>query len=221
MMNEPLESNALVAFDFDGTLTVRDSFTAFLAWRAGSRRWLWGLFKLTPTILAYVIHRDRGRLKGRFIKEFLGGQTVEAVEASAKRFAQDHAQGLFRPDAVATWRRWRSAGAKLVIVTASPEIIVAPFARGLGADMLIGSRLSVDANGKIRGPLEGANCRAAEKVTRLREVFGDDMHLTAAYGDTSGDKDMLRIADERGYRVFNGKPGGLGAHPARGRATRA
>jgi phosphatidylglycerophosphatase C len=87
--------------------------------------------------------------------------------------------------------------------------------------MLIGSRLSVDANGKIRGPLEGANCRAAEKVTRLREVFGDDMHLTAAYGDTSGDKDMLRIADERGYRVFNGKPGGRGAHPARGRATRA
>lgn len=221
MMNEPLDSDALVAFDFDGTLTVRDSFVAFLSWRAGPRRWLLGLVRLTPSILAYVFHRDRARLKGRFIREFLGGQSVDAVEASAKQFAQDHAQGLFRPDAVATWRRWRSAGAKVVIVTASPEIIVAPFARGLGADMLIGSRLSVDANGKIRGPLDGPNCRAAEKVSRLREVFGADVRLTAAYGDTGGDRDMLKIADERGYRVFTGKPSGVGARPMRGRPTRA
>jgi phosphatidylglycerophosphatase C len=221
MMNDPLDPETLVAFDFDGTLTVRDSFVAFLAWRAGPVRWLLGLVKLTPAIVAYAFHRDRGRVKGLFVREFLGGQSVEAVESSAKQFAQDHAQGLFRPDAVATWRRWRKAGAKIVIVTASPEIIVAPFARGLGADMLIGSRLLVDGNGKIRGPLDGANCRAAEKVTRLREIFGADVHLTAAYGDTGGDHDMLQIADERGYRVFTGKPGGVGARPMRGRPTRA
>lgn len=221
MMNEPLDSDRLVAFDFDGTLTVRDSFTAFLAWRAGTARWLLGLLKLTPSILAYAVDRDRGRLKGQFVREFLGGQSVEAVEKSAKQFAQEHAQSLFRPDAVATWRRWRKAGAKIVIVTASPEILVAPFARGLGADMLIGSRLAVDGNGKIRGPLDGANCRAAEKVTRLREIFGPEVRLTAAYGDTGGDHEMLTIAEERGYRVFTGKPGGGSARPMRGRPTRA
>jgi phosphoserine phosphatase len=32
------------------------------------------------------------------------------------------------------------------------------------------------------------------------------MSLTAAYGDTSGDTEMLAIADEKGYRVFRGKP---------------
>ena len=213
MMNDPLDPDTLVAFDFDGTLTVRDSFTAFLAWRAGPPRWLLGLVKLTPAILAYALHRDRGRLKGQFVREFLGGQSVAAVEQSAKQFAQEHAQSLFRPDAVAAWRRWRKAGAKM--------IIVAPFARGLGADMLIGSRLAVDGNGKIRGPLDGANCRAAEKVTRLREIFGADVRLTAAYGDTGGDHDMLKIAEERGYRVFTGKPGGVGARPMRGRPTRA
>ena len=213
MMNDPLDPDTLVAFDFDGTLAVRDSFTAFLAWRAGPPRWLLGLVKLTPAILAYALHRDRGRLKGQFVREFLGGQSVAAVEQSAKQFAQEHAQSLFRPDAVAAWRRWRKAGAKM--------IIVAPFARGLGADMLIGSRLAVDGNGKIRGPLDGANCRAAEKVTRLREIFGADVRLTAAYGDTGGDHDMLKIAEERGYRVFTGKPGGVGARPMRGRPTRA
>ena len=37
---------------------------------------------------------------------------------------------------------WQARGARLIIVTASPEIIVAPFARGLGADTLIGTRLA-------------------------------------------------------------------------------
>ena len=43
-------------------------------------------------------------------------------------------------------------------------------------------------------------------MRRLKEVYGEDLPLTAAYGDTSGDKEMLQIADEPGYRVFRGKP---------------
>jgi phosphatidylglycerophosphatase C len=30
--------------------------------------------------------------------------------------------------------------------------------------------------------------------------------LAAAYGDTSGDREMLRIAEEKCYRLFKGKP---------------
>jgi phosphatidylglycerophosphatase C len=198
--------NPIVAFDFDGTLTVRDSFTAYLAWKAGAGRWAIGLVSLSPALLAYLFHRDRGKLKSRFIRHFLAGQSLESIEASAREFAKVHGQSLMRPDAVAAWRRWRSRGAKIVIVTASPDVIVAPFARGLGADLLIGSRLSVDEMGRVRGRLEGPNCRGPEKVSRLREAFGHDLELAAAYGDTSGDRDMLRIAREKGYRVFTGKP---------------
>jgi phosphatidylglycerophosphatase C len=198
--------NPIVAFDFDGTLTVRDSFTAFLAWKAGSVGWIGGLVRLSPALLAYIFHRDRGKLKGRFIRHFLAGQKLESIEASAREFAQIHGQSLLRPDAVAAWRRWRSRGAKIVIVTASPDVIVAPFARGLGADLLIGSKLSVDESGRVRGRLEGPNCRGAEKVRRLTDALGPDLQLAAAYGDTSGDREMLRLAREKGYRVFTGKP---------------
>ena len=101
---------------------------------------------------------------------------------------------------------WITFGLKMVIVTASPDLVVAPFARGLGADLLIGTRLRYSEDGRIQGGLDGNNCRAKEKVVRLREVFGPDVHLTAAYGDTSGDTEMLAIADEKGYRVFRGRP---------------
>lgn len=207
MTGDMHEGPPLVAFDFDGTLTVRDSFTAFLKWRVSPARHALGMIRLFPAAVAYVFDRNRGKIKAAAVREFLRGVSVEDLERQARAFAQSQAPRLFRPDALAVWRRWRAKGARLVIVTASPDIVVAPFARGLGADLLIGSRLAIDTDGKVVGSLDGANCRGAEKVTRLREIFGDDLSLAAAYGDTSGDREMLAIAQEKGYRIFRGKPG--------------
>jgi phosphatidylglycerophosphatase C len=201
------EGPPLVAFDFDGTLTVRDSFTAFLKWRVSPGRHFAGMMRLFPAAVVYVFDRNRGKIKAAAVREFLRGVPLEQLEREARAFAQSEAPKLFRPDALAVWRGWRAKGAKMVIVTASPDVVVAPFARGLGADVLIGSKLMIGADDKILGPLMGPNCRGAEKVVRLKEVFGDDLSLAAAYGDTSGDREMLAIAHEKGYRIFRGKPG--------------
>ena len=197
----------LVAFDFDGTLTWKDSFLAFLAWRAGRGAYVAGLAALAPAVASYLVHRDRGRLKAAAARRFLAGATRAELERDAQRFAADHGRPLLRPDAVQAWRRWQGQGARLAIVTASPETLVAPIARALGADLLIGTRLAFDAEGRATGALDGANCRGPEKVRRLREAFGDDVRLEAAYGDTDGDREMLALAEERGLRVFNGKGG--------------
>ncbi len=155
---------------------------------------------------AYLLRPDRGRLKAAATRRFLAGVSQSAIEADAQRFATRFAPALFRPDAMRAWRRWQARGARLVIVTASPEIVIAPFARGLGATRLIGTRLAVDAAGRLTGAFEGVNCRGEEKVIRLREAFGQDLCLEAAYGDTSGDTEMLALAEEKGFRVFQGKP---------------
>ena len=93
-----------------------------------------------------------------------------------------------------------------MIVTASPENLVAPFAQDLGADWLIGTRLAFDAEGRVAGALEGANCRGREKVARLQAAFGVDVRLEAAYGDSDGDREMLTLAKEAGLRVFRERP---------------
>jgi phosphatidylglycerophosphatase C len=201
------EGPPLVAFDFDGTLTVRDSFTAFLKWRVSPTRHAIGMIRLVPAAVAYLFDRNRGKIKAAAVREFLKGVSLEQLEREARAFAQSQAPRLFRPDALAVWRRWRAKGARLVIVTASPDVVVAPFARGIGADLLIGSRLALDPDDRVVGALLGSNCRGAEKVARLREHFGDNVALAAAYGDTSGDREMLAIAQEKGYRIFRGKPG--------------
>lgn len=196
----------IVAFDFDGTLTVKDSFTAFLKWRTPPGRWALGGFRLIPAALSYLIHRDRGRIKAVAVREYLGGVPRERLEADARRFAELHSRSLLRPDAVAAWKRWQRERVRLVIVTASPDIVVAPFARGLGADDLIGTPLAFDASDRVVGSFASPNCRGPEKVVRLKAAYGLDLVVRAAYGDTSGDTEMLAIAQEPYFRVFSGKP---------------
>jgi phosphatidylglycerophosphatase C len=200
------QERVIVAFDFDGTLTVRDSFTAFLRWRAGAARYARGLARLVPAVATYLGDRDRGRLKAAAAREFLGGLPRAQVAQEAQAFARTHSATLLRPDALETWRRWGAQGALRVIVTASPALTVAPFAQDLGADRLIGTQLALDSEDRITGDFIGENCRGQEKVARLRAAFGPDMRLAAAYGDTSGDHEMLALAQERGYRVFTARP---------------
>ena len=186
----------IVAFDFDGTLTVRDSFTAFLKWRTPPARWVLGGIRLIPAALSYLVHRDRGRIKVAAAREFLGGVPRERLEADARRFAELFSRSLLRPDAVLAWKRWQRERVRLIIVTASPDPVVAPFARGLGADGLLGTPLAYDARDRVTGAFAAPNCRGPEKVVRLREAFGPDLRVRAAYGDTDGDTEMLAIAEE-------------------------
>jgi phosphatidylglycerophosphatase C len=196
----------VVAFDFDGTLTIRDSFTAFLRWRAGAGGWALGLVKMAPAVAAYARDRDRGRIKAASVKEFLRGVSRAELEADAETFAGEVWDRFMRPDALRVWNDWGKRGAHRVIVTASPETTVAPFARRLGAEGLLGTHLSFDSAGRITGAFDTPNCRGEEKVRRLRAAYGDDVHLTAAYGDTSGDTEMIAVADEKGFRVFRERP---------------
>ena len=196
----------VVAFDFDGTLTIRDSFMAFLAFRTSRLGYAVGLVRLLPATLAYLVRRDRGALKQAATRVFLKGLTAEELGRSAEDFASQWVTRLLRPDAARSWLDWKTRGAVMAIVTASPEPIVAPFAERLGADVLIGTRLALDDAGGITGAFSTENCRAQAKVDRLRARFGPDVRLAAAYGDTSGDHEMIALAEHQGYRVFTGKP---------------
>ena len=196
----------IVAFDFDGTLTVRDSFKAFLVWRTSGLRLLRGLARLTPAALRYALDRDRERLKTATVAEFLAGAHSEQLAADADDFCSAVWDRFMRPDALATWAEWGRRGALRVIVTASPDMTVSPFARRLGADALIGTKLAVSAQGLLTGAFSTPNCRGQEKVVRLRQRFGADVRLAAAYGDTAGDVQMLSLADAPGMKVFTGRP---------------
>ena len=201
-----LDTRPIAAFDFDGTLTVTDSFAGFLRGRTSGVRWLLGLLRLAPAATRFLVTRDRGRLKAASVRVFLRGVPRARLAQEAETFAACNAARLFRPDALACWATHRAAGDRLAIVTASPEEVVAPFAARLGADALIGSRLKWTEQDRVGAGLDGPNCRGPEKVRRLQARFGVGVEVADAYGDTSGDREMLALAERGHMRLFTGRP---------------
>jgi len=84
------------------------------------------------------------------------------------------------------------------MVSASPELYVAPVARRLGFDATLATRLQVGPDGLLTGRLVGRNCRGPEKVRRLQEWFGDETPVVFAYGDSRGDREMLAFSSDGG-----------------------
>jgi phosphatidylglycerophosphatase C len=200
------DAKKVVAFDFDGTLTYTDSFIAFLQASRGSLQMASALIFQPRMLIDYMRTKDRGALKARLLYKLLGDISQEELEILVKAFVTKTGQSLFRPDALAAWQAHDLPDRTRVIVTASPELLVRPFGRLIGADRVIGTRLKFSERGTLLPELTGLNCRGEEKMCRLRETFGDALDLEAAYGDTAGDTEMLAAARHGHYRVFTQKP---------------
>jgi phosphatidylglycerophosphatase C len=198
----PSRQKKLVAFDFDGTLTVRDSFRAFLRWMTGPAGYAAGVARLAPDLARYLVRQDRGQLKAAMLARMADGMNEQDLAAAAEKFADIAFDSLMRRDGLRAVKTWLAEEAEVVIVTASPELIVAPFGRRLGDIEVIGTRLSFAASSCLNGHLEGKNCRGAEKVIRLKQRFGQDVQVEAAYGDSRGDREMLAFARTGHYRVL-------------------
>jgi phosphatidylglycerophosphatase C len=91
-------------------------------------------------------------------------------------------------------------------VSASPDIYLQHVARELGFDGLICTEMQVQ-DARLTGRLQTPNCHGEQKVLRLKawlsERFGADVTEAMtlyAYGDTAGDKPMLRLATQAWYR---------------------
>lgn len=198
----PEAPRKVVAFDFDGTLTDRDSFVAFLDFARGKAD-MARAFLTQPTLLThYLTTKDRGALKSRLLYKLLGPIPQDELEILLRAFSTTIGMGLFRNDALDAWDRHNMPDRQRVIVTASPQLLVAPFGCMIGADRVIGTKLGFDAQGRLKPDLDGPNCRGPEKMCRLREIYGDTLDLEAAYGDTAGDREMLAAARHGHYRVF-------------------
>jgi len=195
-------SNApLAAFDLDGTLTDRDCLRPFCRSVAGDLALLKALVRMAPLAGSMVRRREwRDRAKAVLVHAVFAGRPASEVDLEGCRFADEVVPAWLRPDRVARLRWHQAQGHATVLVSASLHPYVAPLGAALGVDAVLCTELAVDADGRLTGALAGPNCRAAEKVSRLRGWMGERPADVWAYGDSSGDDEMLAFADH-GIRV--------------------
>ena len=200
----------VAAFDFDGTLTRRDTMFPFLLHVVG-----WGAFvrhvsALAPTLAAYVLGAMRNDIaKERVFARFLSGMDSGELQLRATRFAAEKLPGLLRAEAMRRVDWHKRQGHRCVLISASLELYVRPWALSAGFDDVIATRLETLEQGRVSGNLSGENCFGIEKVRRLEALVGARSGYTLyAYGDSRGDRELLSSADYAYYRGKLSVPGG-------------
>lgn len=195
----------VAAFDFDVTMTTRDTFVPFL-YRAFGRNIVRKTFLcLAPEIFKILIGvSDRDRFKQLLVRNLFCGESVERLREEGLK----HAAGILkwlRPAALQRIDWHKERGDRLVMVSASLDLYLKPVADALGFNDLICTQLT-EMHLVFDGSLSGKNCRGEEKVIRLQKLLGNitDFELYA-YGDSVGDREMLAVANHPFYRAFEPK----------------
>lgn len=192
----------LALFDFDGTITTRDTLFAFIRFYHGTFRFYIGFLLLSPILIAYKLKLiPNWRAKEIVLQWFFKGVRAADLQAKGEQFVREVLPPLLRPEALVAIRQHQQAGTEVVLVSASAEAWVKPWSDTLGITCLA-TRLEEKA-GVMTGKLSGANCFGAEKENRVRACYNlADYDVIHAYGDSSGDREMLALADHAHFKPF-------------------
>jgi HAD superfamily hydrolase (TIGR01490 family) len=189
-------------FDFDGTITSRDSLPDFIAFAVGKPKYYLGLFILSPILFLYVIKIIPNDIaKQKLLSHFFKDWKVDRFEKIAEQYSLLRIDIIVRSDAIEriSWHQLR--GDKVVVVSASVECWLSKWCENNNLG-LIATQLESHA-GSLTGRFKTKNCHGLEKVNRInREYCIADFEKTYAYGDSSGDREMLVMADNKYYRCF-------------------
>lgn len=222
-----MEKEKVYAFDFDGTLTTRDTFLAFIRHAKGNLSFVWGMMLHSPWLVMMKLGLyPNWKAKQRVFAHFFKGMPIDDFNQACWFFAYDK-RHLIRPKAIDAIREAQAEGAQVLVVSASVENWVSRCIEATLATTphkenaspkdgekdngsqpagnpvrMLCTQVEV-ADNRLTGRLLGRNCYGAEKVRRIEEALPHrERYELIAFGDSRGDKEMLEYADERHFKPF-------------------
>lgn len=186
---------ATAIFDLDRTITRAPTWTRFLIFANRSRpAFLLDLARIMAQGAAYKLGlASRDSVKVVSLKSLSHLSRDELQTAAADFIAREVKSGL-RPGAVAAIKWHAARGDRLIIATASVDLIADELARALGFHEVIATRLDWSAEAGQPAPrLASANCYGDEKMRRI-EAHGIK-RSSYAYSDHISDRPMLLNSD--------------------------
>ena len=189
----------IYAFDFDGTLTTKDTLIEFIRYAKGSMYLGLGFLRYAHLLVLmklglYPNYKAKQKVFAYFFKD----TTLDDFNALCKEFAAS-SSNLLRPNAIEAIDLATKEGSEVLIVSASIDNWVQPFFPQV---KVLGTQIEV-IDGKLTGRFMTKNCYGQEKVNRILSLHPNrqEYHLTA-YGDSRGDREMLAFADESYFKPF-------------------
>ncbi len=195
-ISELSNSKTLVLFDFDGTLTTRDSMVEFLIFSVGYPRLILAAIALFPKLVAYFLSKkpDGNDVKPLLFSKLFAGKTRQELENLGQNFFEKKIPKMLRAEMMEKLEGFKKEKAVLVLVSASLDFWLKPFAEAHGMH-LICTEIQYQ-NEVFLGKFSTQNCNYSEKARRVKSVFDlKKFEKIYAFGNSDGDDAMLALAD--------------------------
>ncbi len=186
------------AFDFDGTLTTRDTLLLFIRHACGWWALFGGLLLFSPLLVLMKLHlADNGRTKERLFRHYFSGMLERDFDALCQSFARSHTH-ILRTAGLRTVQQALDRGDRVVILSASidrwVEACLRPFLVSSSLFQVLGTEIEV-VDGRLTGRFATPNCYGPEKVRRLKEYI--ENHVSPR-GDVEGATEVSPRGDVEG-----------------------
>ena len=175
---------SIYVFDFDGTLTYKDTLLEFIKYSKGTFRFIFGFLLFSPLLVLMKLHLyDNGKAKQQLFAFYFQGMSLTTFDTLCHDFARDK-HVLFRPQAFQYLQSIKKQADQILVISASIDNWVRPFFSTIFFFFY--------------------NCYGQEKVNRLKQVLNEprQAYSIKAFGDSRGDKELLEYADQGHYKPF-------------------
>jgi len=190
----------LALFDFDGTITDRETMPVFMHRAVRPRRLAIGKLLLAPLVIGYKL----GLVSGSAVRAaicWLGfrGVPVEEVEQHGLTFAREYLPQVLRPEAIERIAWHQDRGDRVVLVSGGLDVYLVHWAQAHGLDLVCSSL--EQKHGRFTGHYRGAQCVRQQKARLVQAAYPSERFgRVFAYGDTPEDRELLAMAHEPYYR---------------------
>jgi phosphatidylglycerophosphatase C len=124
-------------FDFDGTLTTKDTLLEFIRFSRGDLRFFLGFLINSPWLIAYKLKLIPNQTaKERILSWFFRNRTLASFHADCDRFAATVIPRLLRSKGLQEIALLQQKEIAVVIVSASPGDWISPWSRSVGASLI-------------------------------------------------------------------------------------
>ena len=197
----------IYAFDFDGTLTTKDTLLEFIRFAKGSGQMFCGFLLFSPLLILMKLHLfPNWKVKQKIFSYFFKGMKIDDFNALCTRFAERN-KHLLRPAGIEKVRQAIDEEHNTVlIISASIDNWIQPFFDEIDKKIqVLGTQIETK-EGRLTGQFTSKNCYGEEKVNRLTAVYPHrEAYYLIAFGDSRGDKELLTFADKGFYKPFRNK----------------
>ncbi len=193
-----MDKPTVAVFDFDGTITTRDTLPLFVDFVKGKGAFASAMLRQLPALWRFGIDRLRGKatdlssVKEAVLLPCFRGITCSDMQVRVQDFTSV-IDGCINRRVMQVLRNHQEAGHQVAIASASPSVWIEPWAVRNGIQVVIATRMAVTDN-RFTGLFEGLNCNGEEKRRRVEAVYPRENFSLIAYGNSRGDYPLLQYA---------------------------